>query len=104
MANKLSTTTQNNVFASMMLQLHSQTAQQALMQRELQNMKHKLEQTSKTLAQKDLLIGSLETDLEHMIDQLVKLKYSEQKYNTKKQWIARTVPGLSQEINEQIIA
>ena len=88
----------------MMLQLHSQTAQQALMQRELQNMKYKLEQTSKTLAQKDLLIGSLETDLEHMIDQLVKIKYSGHKTNTKSQWIAHSLPGINQEISETVSA
>ena len=103
MANKLSSVTQNNVFSSMMLQLHSQSAQQQLMQRELQSMKHKLEQTSKTLAQKDLLIGSLETDLEHMIDQLVKLKYRADNANNT-QWIARAVPGINQELSDQVSA
>jgi hypothetical protein len=87
----------------MMLQLHSQSAQQALMQRELQNMKYKLEQTSKTLAQKDLLIGSLESDLEHMIDQLVKIKYSDRKPNENCKWMSRAVPGINQDLSEQVV-
>jgi molecular chaperone GrpE (heat shock protein) len=97
--NKINTVTQNNVFASMMLQLHSQSAQQAQMQKELQNIKYKLEQTSKTLAQKDLLIDSLELDLEHMIDQLVRIQHTSPQANSKKQWITRPVPGLQQEIS-----
>lgn len=104
MANNTSTTSQNSVFASMMLQLHSQSAQQAVMQRELQNIKEKLEQTSKTLAQKDLLIGSLELDLEHMIDQLVNIQHGKSKSTTKKQWITSSVPGLCQEASSQVVA
>ncbi len=45
----------DSVFAAMMLQLDTQTA-------ELQDIKFKLEQASKTLAQKDQIIGSLEQD------------------------------------------
>jgi len=104
MANKTSSNTKNNIFASMMTQLHSQSAQQALMQKELQQVKYKLEQASKTLMQKDQLIGSLELDLEHMIDQLVKFNYQNVQQNNKKQWIARSLPGLSKDLNEQVSA
>lgn len=81
MANKSSSSIKNNVFTSMMLQLHSQSAQQAQMQKELQTVKSKLEQASRTLMQKDLLIGSLEQDLEHMIDQLVKINCNKMQQN-----------------------
>jgi len=70
-ANK-SSPDQEHLYASMVLELNNQFAQQALMQKELQNIKYQLEQASITLAQKDQIIGSLEQDLEHMIDQLVK--------------------------------
>ena len=62
----------DNTFESMILHLNSQFAQQVMMQKELQDMRFQLEQASKTLAQKEQIIGSLEQDLEHMIDQLVK--------------------------------
>lgn len=71
MANK-AFSDQDSLFASMIFQLNNQFAQTAMMQKELQNIKFQLEQASKTLAQKDQIIGSLEQDLEHMIDQLVK--------------------------------
>lgn len=63
---------EDSIFASMIFQLNNQFAQQAMMQKELQDIKSQLAQASKTLAQKDQIIGSLEQDLEHMIDQLVK--------------------------------
>lgn len=96
-------TKQQNMFAVMMTQLNTQTLQQELMQRELQSVRHKLEQASKTLAQKDQLIGSLELDLEHMIDQMVKIQ---QEHNTlmERQWITRTAPGLAAESNAMAIS
>ncbi len=103
-ANKLNTAAQNNVFSSMMLQLHSQTAQQALMQKELQNIKYKLEQTSKTLAQKDMIIGSLEDDIDHMISLLSKSQHSMQSRQVNNQWINRSVPGLNHDTNLQATA
>lgn len=104
MANNLSTATNTNVFASMMLQLHTQSVQQESMQKELDTIKYKLEQASKTLMQKDLLIGSLEVDLEHMIDQLVKIQHSSRESNSRKQWLARPLPGLNQEVANRATA
>lgn len=75
MANK-ALTHHDSMFAAMLLQLNNQNMQQAVMQQELQTIKFKLEQASKTLAQKDQIIGSLEQDLEHMIDQLTKLQHN----------------------------
>lgn len=89
MANKHITTTQ----------FLTQDAQQAIMQKELQNIKFKLEQASKTLAQKELIIDSLESDLEHMIDQLVRFQQSRNPTTSSQQWISRTVPGLHHEMN-----
>lgn len=66
--------TQDHNVAAMLMQLNLQSAQQAMLQEELNMIKHQLEQASKILAQKDQIIGSLELDLEHMIDQLVKIK------------------------------
>lgn len=80
----------------LMMQVHCQTAQD-LMQKELQEIKTKLAQASKTLAQKDLLIVSLETDLEHMIDQLMKIQHN-RPVNQNKKWITRAVPGVNKEL------
>lgn len=66
---------QEDMLTNMISQLNTQSDQQQLMQRELQNMRYQLEQASKTLAQKDQLIDSLEIDLEHMIDQMVKIQH-----------------------------
>ncbi len=77
----------------------TQDAQQAIMQKELLNIKFKLEQASKTLAQKELIIDSLELDLEHMIDQLVKFQQSRNPAPSSQQWMTRTVPGLQHELN-----
>lgn len=96
MANK--STKQHNMFVTMMSQLNSQTQQQEMMRRELQYVRNKLEQASKTLAQKDQLIDSLELDLEHMIDQIGKLQHS-RPATTEHQWIARSAPGLASEHN-----
>lgn len=82
--------TQDNTVAAMLMQLNLQTAQQAMLQQELEMIKYKLDQASKSLAQKDQIIGSLELDLEHMIDQLVKIK----SHQTDQQWIDRPVPGI----------
>lgn len=103
-ANKIDKAVKNNFFASMLMQLHSQSAQQEQMQRELQDIRTKLAQASKTLAQKDLLIDSLELDLEHMIDQLVKIQHNQSASRESKQWMARPVPGLTQEISSSISA
>lgn len=66
---------QEDMLTNMISQLNTQSDQQQLMQRELQNMRYQLEQASKTLAQKDQLIDSLEVDLEHMIDQMVRIQH-----------------------------
>lgn len=73
MANK-ALENRDSIFANMILQLNNQSAQQVIMQQELQAIRQKLDQASKTLAQKDQIIGSLEQDLEHMIDQLSKIQ------------------------------
>lgn len=104
MANKTSASSRSNVFASMVSQLHSQSAQQAQMQKELQTIKHKLEQASKTLMQKDQIIGSLELDLEHMIDQLVKFNYNHVQSTQKNNWHSCSLPVLNQEINSHVTA
>lgn len=77
-----------------MSQLNIQSEQQQIMQRELQNVRHKLDQASKTLAQKDQLIGSLELDLEHMIDQMVKIQHTRAPI-AERQWMARSAPGVA---------
>lgn len=92
----------NNTFSSVLSQLQAQSAQQAAMQQELDMIKHKLELASKTLAQKDQIIGSLELDLEHMIDQLVKIKHNHNQAGTRQQWMSRPTPGLNSE--NQVIA
>lgn len=83
---------------SLITQLSSQSAQQAMMQLELQTVKQKLDQASRTLAQKDQLIGSLELDLEHMIDQLMKIQDTKAQI-AEQQWIARGAPGFCSEAN-----
>ncbi len=93
---------QQNNFSSILSQLQAQSAQQAVMQRELDNVKQKLELASKTLAQKDQIIGSLELDLEHMIDQLVKIQHNRTQPGTRQQWMARPAPGLN--TDNQVIA
>lgn len=102
MANNIDTTAKHTVFASMLMQLHSQSAQQELMQKELQEIRTKLAQASRTLAQKDLLIDSLEIDLEHMIDQLVKIQHGTNVKPENKKWMARSVPGLNQDLTSYI--
>jgi hypothetical protein len=92
-ANKF-TISQDSMLATMMSQLNTQTEQQKIMQRELQNVRLKLEQASRTLAQKDQLIGSLELDLEHMIDQMVKIQHN-RTTAAEQQWIARPAPGVA---------
>lgn len=99
MANKIDKAVKNTFFATMLMQLHSQSAQQEQMQKELQDIRTKLAQASKTLAQKDLLIDSLELDLEHMIDQLVKIQHNHTTSGESKQWMARPVPGLTQDMS-----
>ncbi len=74
MDNNISSVTQAQSYASAMSQLNLQSDQQAKMQHELQTVKSKLEQASKKLAQKEQIIGSLELDLEHMIEQLRKIQ------------------------------
>lgn len=74
------------------------------MQRELENIKFKLDQASKILAQKDLLIGGLEEDIDHMIRLLSENNRSRGACNAdeaNKQWILRSVPGLNLEVNNQ---
>lgn len=78
----------NDTYASMTLKLPTQSEQQELLQQELDYVKHKLEQASKTLAQKEQIIGSLELDLEHMIDQLVKFQQNRNHANSQSQWLA----------------
>lgn len=73
MANK-AFETKENILSDMMVQLNTQNAKRAKLEEELQYIRFQLEQASKTLAQKDQIIGSLEQDLEHMIDQLDKIK------------------------------
>lgn len=70
----------NNLFADMLVRLNVQTTEQAKLQREL-------ETTKLQLLQKDQLIGKLEMDLEHMVDQFSKISYNNQ-------WMDRDVPGL----------
>lgn len=88
---------------SLMMQLSSQSAQQAMMQLELQSVKQKLDQASRTLAQKDQIIGSLEQDLEHMIDQLMKIQHNKAQI-AEQQWIIRSAPGLSSDSNMHVNA
>lgn len=83
MANK-ALENRDSMFANMILQLNNQSAQQVIMQQELQAIRQKLDQASKTLAQKDQIIGSLEQDLEHMIDQLSKIKRNQSQADS--QW------------------
>jgi chromosome segregation ATPase len=103
-ANKFNIATQKSSFATVLAQLHTQTAQQEKMQIEMNNIKYKLEQASKTLAQKDLLIDSLEMDLEHMIDQLVKMQHGRKQCDSKQQWMSRGLPGLNTEVNNHVVA
>jgi chromosome segregation ATPase len=88
---------------SLMMQLSSQSAQQAMMQLELKTVKQKLDQVSRTLAQKDQLIGSLELDLEHLIDQLMKIQHNKAQA-AEQQWIVRAAPGVSSEPNMHAVA
>ena len=81
---------------SLMMQLSSQSAQQAMMQIELQNVKQQLDQASRTLAQKDQLIGSLELDLEHLIDQFTKIQHNK--------WMVSPAPGISSDSNMHAVA
>jgi SMC interacting uncharacterized protein involved in chromosome segregation len=98
MANQLNKALRNTSFATVVSQLHNQNADQEKMQNEINNIKYKLEQASKVLAQKDLLIDSLEMDLEHMIDQLVKMQHT-RKCSPQQQWMSRGVPGLNTEVS-----
>lgn len=104
MTNKLKNDMKLNSFAAALCQLDIQATQQEMMQREINNIKCKLEQASKTLAQKDLLIDSLELDLEHMIDQMVRLQHTRQQCEPTQQWMSRSVPGLNVESNHHSVA
>ncbi len=88
---------------SLMTQLNSQSARQDMMQLELQTVKQKLDQASRTLAQKDQLIGSLELDLEHMIDQLMKIQHTKAQI-AEQQWLARTASGISLDSNMHAVS
>jgi chromosome segregation ATPase len=93
----------DNMVAAMMLQLHAQTTQQAMMQRELQEIKSKLDRASVTLAQKDQIIDSLEQDLEHMIDQIGKIQTKQNLQadtNAHTQWMSRPLPGFARNPNQ----
>lgn len=72
---------------SLMMQLNLQSAQQAMMQLELQIVKQKLDQASRTLAQKDQLIDSLELDLEHMLGILMKKKQHDALQLSDQHWV-----------------
>ena len=86
----------NNLFTSMMLQLHSQSAHKAEMEKELQAVRRQLAKADKILKQKDLLIGSLESDLAHLVELLVNSDYNKN-HDCSKQWIYRSVPGFNQD-------
>lgn len=98
MANKLNKVANAHSFSVVRSQMHNPIDHEK-MQSEINNIKYKLEQASKDLAQKDLLIDSLEMDLEHMIDQLVKMQHSRKQCSEQQQWIARGVPGLHTEVS-----
>lgn len=66
----------DSMFDFMLLQINTQAAQQEIMRNELQVVKDKLAQADKTLAQKNQIIGSLEQDLEHLLDQLGKMQHN----------------------------
>ncbi len=70
-----------------------ETRDMTALQQELEMIKYQLEQASSILAQKDQVIYSLEQDLEHMIDQLGKIKPK----SPSAQWLDRQLPGLSVE-------
>lgn len=88
MANKIFNL-QDTKIAATIVELNNQNAQHALLQQELDMIKYKLAEASKTLALKDQIIGSLEQDLEHMIDQLTKINRG------KEQWLDRPVSGIN---------
>lgn len=92
MANLLNN--QDSMMADIVAQLNHQNAKQLLLQQELDTIKCKLEKASKTLAQKDQIIGSLEQDLEHMIDQLGKIKNNNLK---ERQWLDHPAAPISVE-------
>ncbi len=72
----------DNITTATMAQINSQSEKHSKLEEELQYIKFQLEVASKRLAQKDQIIGSLEQDLEHMIDQLNKIQHN----NTKAHW------------------
>ena len=63
----------------------------ATMQKELEFVRHQLAMASKTLAEKDQMIGSLEDDLAHMVELL-----SNRSPKDTNQWMARAVPGIAE--------
>lgn len=89
MANKIFNS-QDTKIAAIIVEANNQNTERALLQQELDMIKYKLAEASKTLALKDQIIGSLEQDLEHMIDQLTKINRRQEQ-----QWIDRPVPGLN---------
>lgn len=66
----------DSAFAFMLLQINTQSEQQVMIQNELQAVNDKLAQAGKILAQKTQIIGSLEQDLEHLLDQLGKIQHN----------------------------
>lgn len=64
----------------------------ATMQKELEFVKHQLAMASKTLAEKDQVIGSLEDDLAHMVEVL----NNRDRHQNANLWIARPVPGIAE--------
>lgn len=98
----LAATSQEQLLASMAVKLNSQTRERAELQRQLVAVNQQLANVHKTLAQKDHIIGSLEVDLEHMLEQLTRLQscnnpgsFKPVHANSDSWWINRTVPGLA---------
>ena len=63
-----------DLFKSMALQIEAEKKAKEHLELQLQKAKDKLNSVSKILTHKDHIINSLETDLEHLIDQLDKLQ------------------------------
>lgn len=91
-ANKNHAESNRHLLASMMSQLQAQS-------KELELAKNKLERASRSLEQKNKIIDSLELDLEHMVDQLLKLNATE----SSSRWINRPVPGLNTENSRVVV-
>lgn len=104
-ATTLPQATQKHLFSSMMLQLNSQAKHQEQLKQQLNHTAKQLENAQKILAQKNRLIDSLEIDLEHVVDQLTKLKTTTKKETPKASgnlWISRPVPGLNSIPNTEV--